>query len=226
MQSLKITANLISPLAGDAPMLDALLEKYAFSNNINNCAKLSKGMQLNKHDKLTYYMLEHVPLGEYTFKNGKRCYAVSSPIVDCVSDGVEHMSTRMDFNVLKDVVSQNDINKLAPVTGPYHPSFEPFRVRNVRKICWYANGHKRVLREWLKDIKQVGGYRAAGFGMVSGWDVEESGEYWLLAQNVLMRPVPVDEFDAETIYGAKMYYGAIVPPYWHPQRHMEILTPC
>lgn len=227
---LKITAFLSSPLAGDAPMLDAILEWYAFKTNFNDCSRLSKGMRLSKHDRLTYYMIELLPLDEFVFKGGKRCYCVSSPIIDAVSDGVEHYATRMDFSALKDRVSPSDVGKLAPATGPYHPSFEPFRVRAARAIVWYALGTKRYLKEWLSGIESIGSRTAAGFGAVSRWCVEDADEdFWLFSgpkKDVLMRPVPVEGFDIGFIQGARYDFGAIVPPYWHPQRQMEILRPC
>lgn len=228
-EPLKITALLSSPLAGEAPMLDALLERYAFIHNICECAKLSKGIQLNSHDALKYYMIELVPLEEHTFKCGKRCYCVSSPIVDVAHETVEHYSTRMDFNALKSRVI--DVSKIKTDVGPYAPTFEPFRVRTVRGVSWYARGEKRYIKKWLSDIKYIGSRTSAGFGAVSEWIVESTDQdYWITANGadkpVLMRPVPIDEFSTDDIYGAQVYYGAIVPPYWHPQRQMEILRPC
>lgn len=231
-EPLLITASLCSPLAGDAPMLDAILERYAFIHNINNCESLSKGAQLNTHDTLKYYMIESVPLAVHTFKNGKRCYCVSFPIVDYKKDETEHFSTRMDFNTLKNIVSEKDINKLRQNTGAYAPTFEPFRVRAASQIKWYANGTKSYLSKWLNSIKYIGSRTSSGFGRVSQWSVEACDhDFWMMAsckdkKPVLMRSIPKDEMNIDEIDGAMLYFGALVPPYWHPQRQMEILKPC
>ena len=90
-----IRAWLASPLAGDAPMLDAILEYHAFSHNIDGCEALSAGYcgQLHKHDPVTYDMLDCVPLARHKFLCGEMCYCVSSPIVDCVHEKGRHLSS-------------------------------------------------------------------------------------------------------------------------------------
>lgn len=220
-----IRAWLASPLAGDAPMLDAILERHAFVHDIDGCSALSVGRQLNTHDPLAYDMLECVPLARHTFACGQTCYCVSSPIVDCVYETTEHFVRRADYAELKDRVKKTELAKLRQVTGPYSPSFEPHRVRTVQTVAWYATGDKDVLRKWLADVKHIGGKTGAGYGIVDKWTVEAAPDYWMTADGVLMRPVPRYAFP-DAPKGARPYFGAIKPPYWHPQRQMEIWKPC
>lgn len=225
-RSLIIKAWLASPLAGEAPMLDAILECYAFTHNIDGCEALSSGYcgQLHKHDPVTYDMLDCVPIDKHTFGDGNTCYCVSSPIVDAVYETTDHFSTRMDYAALKDRVKKPDIVKLRQVTGPYTPSYEPHRSRTVRAVAWYARGDAARLREWLNHIESIGSLRASGYGIVDMWTVAAAPDYWLVADGVLMRPIPATEMP--DVKGARPYFGAIKPPYWHPQRQMEVLRPC
>lgn len=224
-----IKAWLASPLAGEAPMLDAILERHAFIHNINGCAALSAGRQLNSHDPITYDMLDCVPLAQQLFACGEKCYCVSSPIVDGVCETTEHFVRRADYATLKGRIKPTEIAKLRQTTGPYAPSFEPHRVRTVRAIAWYARGDVPLLKDWLSHIGHIGGKTAAGYGIVDRWEVEELGasmfDAWYLQDGVLMRPVPIAVFN-EAPKGAKPYFGAIKPPYWHPMRQMEIWKPC
>lgn len=222
-EPLLITAWLASPLAGEAPMLDAILERHAFIKDIDGCAALSAGRQLNTHDPLTYDMLDCVPLERHTFANGETCYCVSSPIVDSAHETTEHFVRRADFAELKDRVK--DVAKLRQVMGPYSPSFEPHRVRTARAVAWYARGNAAKLRVWLDGVKHIGGKTAAGYGIVEFWSIDPSPDYWMTADGVLMRPVPATAF-RDAPKGARPYFGAIKPPYWHPMRQMEIWKPC
>lgn len=226
-EPLIIKAWLASPLAGDAPMLDAILEYHAFTHNIDGCEALSAGYcgQLHKHDPVTYDTLGCVPLERHTFPGGETCYCVSSPIINCVSETTDHFATRMDYNELKGRVRRQDVARLRQITGPYMPSFEPHRSRTVRAVAWYARGDAEKLRKWLCHIDAVGGLRASGYGIVDAWTVDPAPDYWMTANGVLMRPVPRSAFQ-ETPKGARPYFGAIKPPYWHPQRQMEIWKPC
>lgn len=222
-EPLQITAWLASPLAGEAPMLDAILERYAFMHDIDGCSALSAGRQLNSHDPITYDMLDCVPLGRHTFPGGETCYCVSSPIVSCAHESTGHFVRRADFAELKGRVRETA--KLRQVTGPYAPSFEPHRERTVRAISWYARGDAEPLRAWLADVKHIGSKTAAGYGIVDRWLVSPAPDYWMLADGVLMRPVPASALPADT-KGARPFFGAIKPPYWHPMRQMEIYRPC
>ena len=220
-----VKAWMASPIAGEAPMLDAILERHAFVNDINGCSALSVGRQLNTHDALTYDMLECVPLARHKFLCGETCYCVSSPIVDCANETTEHFVRRADYAELKNRVKPSETAKLRQVTGPYSPSFEPHRVRTVRAVAWYVLGDMDALREWLADIKHIGGKTSAGYGIVDRWTVEPAPDYWMVADGVLMRPVPASTF-RDAPKGARPYFGAIKPPYWHPMRQMEIWKPC
>lgn len=220
-----IRAWMTSPLAGEAPMLDAILERHAFVHDIDGCTALSTGRQLNAHDPLTYDMLDCVPLARHTFPGGDTCYCVSSPIVDCVRETTEHFVRRADYTELKGRVKKSELSKLRQVTGPYTPSFEPHRVRTVRSIAWYALGDMGTLREWLADVRHIGGKTGAGYGIVDAWTVDPAPDYWYIADGVLMRPVPMSAF-RNAPKGARPYFGAIKPPYWHPMRQMEIWKPC
>lgn len=224
-EPLIIIAWLVSPIAGDAPMLDAILERYAFQHDIDGCSALSAGRQLNTHDALTYDMLDCVPLEKHTFPHGETCYCVSSPIVDTRHECTEHYVRRADFAELSHRICQKELAKLRQTTGPYAPSFEPHRVRTASCVCWYARGDAARLREWLKDIKHIGGKTAAGYGIVDMWTIDTAADAWLLASGILMRPAPASAFD-EPPQGCRPYFGAIKPPYWHPMRQMEIYKPC
>jgi CRISPR type IV-associated protein Csf3 len=149
--------------------------------------------------------------------------------VDGVCETTEHFVRRADYATLKGRIKPTEIAKLRQTTGPYAPSFEPHRVRTVRAIAWYARGDVQLLKDWLSHIGHIGGKTAAGYGVVDRWGVEELGasmsDAWYFLDGVLMRPVPIAVFD-EAPKGAKPYFGAIKPPYWHPMRQMEVWKPC
>jgi hypothetical protein len=108
--------------------------------------------------------------------------------------------------------------------------YRPVRTRCIDRMIWFAVGDKLEIEALLRKIPSIGGDRARGYGRVASWLVDDFPyDYSLTADNggpVLMRRVPSVFAELNPgLRGARTTFGACQPPYYHPDRQMEILEP-
>lgn len=184
------------------------------------------------------------PIG-YTEVAGHIIPHASSPIVSHVHSDRHHYYHRrfpVDDSVrLCDPEEKSIITTTMGVNKSYRL---PLRVRLVEKVSWIVNGSRRELAKLLKGVTSIGRKRSHGWGMVSAnatsdpvrvlsWDVRPDpplhGCWWYAPHPdgpVLMRPMRCGDHVPNGIIGAKRDYAACSPPYWHPDRFTEVITPC
>jgi len=221
----KITAYLCSPLVGEPPMLDAIMEW-----------ELAKRMGMEHHRKLTRNV--HLsslkrPLIPVARKDvpGGQVYQCSSPIMPGdVPEWVEHLNKRLDTNKAALRLSDKQRKSLLTASGPYKMRHVPMRIRLVDRIVWFVRGDRKEINKILKSIPALGKLRHYGYGLVSRWEYEEvEANNALFANNkgklVLMRPLPLNAAVECGAGGYKQSFGSCDPPYWHPDRYMDIAVP-
>jgi len=92
-------------------------------------------------------------------------------------------------------------------------------------VRWYARGDKAAVEQLLQLVTHLGKRHAAGTGRIGRWEVteiEEDRSIWWDGR--LMRPVPIEEVDAN--HGRyDVGFESFRPPYWHRGRYVECAVP-
>ena len=216
--NLKVTAEIISPVAGDIPILDSLLEYQSATLNCFN-------MHLTRQDPLP----EEIPLPVLRRKmNGINIAECSSPIYNTEYEYHEYLNKSIDLKLAPLLSKKNRIN-IDPGSGAYKSWRLPIRVKIINEIIWFCNGNAKGIKSLLKGIKSVGELRKVGYGRISKWNVQEidNNYSWYAGDApVLMRPLPLCHELPAKLTGFRRYFGACKAPYWHPENQMEIVIPC
>lgn len=219
---LKVTCFLSSPIAGDIPMLDSIIE-WEMAH------RLGKGQSIQRDKPAPPYGEIVVPYLRQSI-GGISIPCCSSPIIESCQDGLEYFAKRIATEH-SHLLSENH-KRMVPTGNGYLKSYRlPLRTRDCRKIVWFLRGNRRVIRKILQAIVSLGKKRSFGYAQVEKWVVEQIDDDWSWFAKtsngtVLMRPLPLcDELPTDLI-GAKRDFGATQSPYWHPDRYLERVVPC
>lgn len=222
IDGLLVKARLGSPLAGDPPMLDGLL--------VDQLAGAQGFGRFGRSDP--------IPPGEVGVPIGRgRFGGVSVPLASSPIFAATAGTDRHEYYVKK--LSVENAGLLAPdrrlkisVSGGDFKSYRlPLRVRIVPVVAWFAVGDRKRTLAVLRRIASIGNKRSQGYGRVAEWTIDRIDADWSWFGPsdhgaVLMRPLPAaGPFPADLI-GARPDFAACLPPYWHPDRFMEVLAPC
>ena len=221
----KVTAWLSSPLAGEPPYLDAILEgEMSFRLGVKHGQKLTRDTPLSEISRVP------VPLAKRTIA-GHDVYACSDPIIpDPISEWVDRSSKRIDSDYIALLLAPKERKSLGVSSGPYKMRYAPIRVRLIDRICWFFRGDKYEIRRILKSVLTIGQYRKIGYGIVRLWEYEETEkDFSIFAEsedgNILMKTIPSGG-ELVGVSGYRRSFGGAFPPYWHPETYMEIAVPC
>ena len=223
MANWRVVAELSSPLAGDPPYLDGLLE-HEMSQRHNKAMRLTRGMPAPPIGSV------HIPClrGEFAGVRGiPRC---SAPIVGPDTTRHEHFAKRI---AVEHSGLLRDDQRLVVATGnTWTKSYRlPIRVGIAKMVAWFVGGAKRRnIKSLLDSVTSIGFKRSQGYGRVARWVIEEvEHDYSWFADTphgrLLMRALPWHD-DIQQCIGWKRWCGAYAPPYWHPDRFAEIAIPC
>lgn len=237
MTPLKVTAHLAGPLAGDAPMLDAILERVMVRHlpailRTEHGHRHASTMAGRYNEPAARPGMVPIPLKRETI-GGWLVPRCSSPILPPSPDAperVEHYAKRLSVEHAADL-DPRDL-KIVNTTGGEFKSYRlPLRVRAVARVAWFCVGRGTEVRRRLKDIAAIGKKTSMGYGRVARWEVERVAEDWSwFAPSskgpVLMRPLPAGEHLPVGLQGARPWFGSCVPPYWQRSFFLEVVTPC
>jgi hypothetical protein len=221
----KATAWLSSPLAGEPPSLDTIIEwELSMRLGMKSHVKLTRDTPLSKIPPVP------IPLAKRTI-SGHDVYACSDPIIPPPSaEWVERVAKRIDTDMIAQLLAPEERKNIAVTSGPYKARYTPIRVRLVDRVCWFFRGDKYEIRRILKSVFAIGKYRGIGYGIIDKWEFEDMGEndYSIFAPGesgrILMKTIPSKNL--ENVSGYKVSFGGGKPPYWHPENYMEIAIPC
>jgi hypothetical protein len=224
MSNWKVTAIMSSPIAGDVPYLDGLLE-------FEMAQRQGKAYQVQRCEPCPPIGAIHIPClrGDCGEVRGiPRC---SAPIYTVAAERHEHFAKRIAVEHAS-LLSENQ--RLVVATGnSWTKSYRlPVHTRSIEKVVWFVGGSKRQsLRSLLKSVHSLGKKRSQGFGRVAEWDFEEVEHDWswfakVPEGTVLMRRLPFCEQLPKDLIGYKRTFGGVAAPLWHPDRQMEIVVPC
>lgn len=246
----KVTAHLASPLSGDAPQLDALMEYVAAQDAPRILEAAGKEVPDDVIRPVMDRGSDPPPPGMLPIPivrrdvDGWPVACCSSPILgEVVEEYSEYKNKRLDIGEtgrhLSEDARRKSIHYGTGHTKAYH---RPVRARVVQRVVWFAlavgfskgKGKTRSpqgeMRRWLKEIPAIGSDRQAGYGRVEEWKAETTEvEAWWWADQagtpVLMRCLPASAARDDSV-GGRLSRAAVCPPYWHPQRHVEAIVPC
>lgn len=221
----KISAYLRSPLAGDPPKMDAILEyELALRLGMKHARKLTRDVRLADVERVP------IPLARRTI-DSIDVYCCSDPILSPVlSEWTDHSAKRFDSDLIVLMLREDQRKNLLTSSGPYKSRFAPIRVRLVECVTWFARGDRKEINKLVKKIVALGKHRSIGYGLIDRWEYERMDEDYsifasLKGQRVLMKTLHVGDH-LEGVKGYTKYFGAAFPPYWHPENYREIAVPC
>ncbi len=227
-----VTAHLASPLAGDPPQLDALLEWVLSPFQEDFRHRQDAGLPHSRIDRQFPAPPQGkipLPLGRVWL--GKWLVAqASDPILPKAVETVDHVCKRI--SVENAVLLREDERKIVSTTNSWTKSYRlPLRVRTVPCVKWFVMANRRNLLKGLKHIGSIGKKVADGYGRVREWTAEAVGEDWSwfaphVDGVVLMRVLPIGDWLPSDLLGFRRHYGACSPPYWHSERFTEVVIPC
>lgn len=231
---LLIKAHLASPLAGEPPHLDSLLE-WALSLYHGRRAGGRPGYKVDRALPAPPQAEIPIPIGRrsVTGEDGQvwevaRC---SAPIL-ATAHADEHEYTNKRIAVELAGLLDPAARTVVATTNSWTKSHRlPMRVRRIEVVAWFAVGNRKAVRRSLKKVQAIGKKPSVGYGRVREWTVEriDQDHSWFAPSEVgpvLMRPLPVGAALPEGLIGCRRDFGSAVPPYFHPDRYTEIWSPC
>jgi hypothetical protein len=223
----RATAWLSSPLAGEPPALDAVLEwELSRRLGMRHHLKVTRGTPLSELPRVP------IPLAMRTM-SGHDVYCCSDPILPplLAPEWVERTSKRIDADLIALLLTPEERKSILTASGPYKMLYKPVRIRLVDRICWFFRGDRKEVNKLLKSVFSLGSHRGIGYGGIERWEYEDMGEndYSIFAPRhgkpVLMKTIPFGH-SLQNVTGYKKSFGGAFPPYWHPENHREIAVPC
>lgn len=226
MKAVKVVAVLANELAGAAPQLDALLVKA----------------RCRYHDSPAHERFDPAPPLDAMpptplhreWLAGWLVHRCSSPILVDTA-GERHSRVSQHFpRERSDLLASSERGTIATTNGAQKSYYLPIRKRLVDRVVWFAVVHdspSTLRRELKRSVSHLGQDRAHGAGRVAEWSVEECDDdlSWFAphpAGVVLMRQLPFGPHLPANLVGYRRDFNAVCPPYWHPGRMTEVVTPC
>lgn len=223
---LLVTAHLVTPLAGDAPRLDGVLE----------CAmslfhpKAVPGHKITRDGPAP--PMGAIPISVARERLGDWIVArCSDPILPaCELETVEHVAKKIAVENAD--LLRADRRLVVSTTNSWTKSYRlPLRIRPVDRVCWFAVGERKGVLRILRLVHAIGKKPSIGYGRVAKWTAEriDADLSWFAPSHegpVLMATLPVGGWLPEGLVGARRDYRTACPPYWHPERYAEVVVPC
>lgn len=225
--ALLVTARLVTPLAGDAPRLDGLLD-YAMS--LHHPRGVA-GHKILRDGPVPEVGSLPIPLLRRTL-GGWTVGACSDPILAPPSaEWVEYVNTRHSTENAG-MLRPEARTVMAVSSGPFKSYRIPLRIRLTACVRWFAVGDRRdILKLLRRECPSLGLKRSVGYGVVGEWSIEridEDRSWYAKAEQgtVLMATLPEGPWLPGDLIGARRDFRAVAPPYWHLARRAECVIPC
>lgn len=224
MRNWKVIAVMASPIAGDVPYLDGILENEM-------AQRQGKAGIVRRSDPAPRLGSIHLPLCRGNFAGVDYIPRCSGPIY--VGRDERHEYVHKRFSVENAAMLHPDERTKIAVGNSWTKNYRlPLKVVNAERVVWYVGGSKRrPLKSLLRSVHAIGKKRSDGYGRVLCWEFEEVEQDWSwfapsTAGMVLMRVLPFAETLFRDVVGYRRYFGGFAPPYWHPDRFLDIAVPC
>lgn len=222
MAFLKITAYIASPLAGDIPYLDSIIE-------FEMAKRQGLAKDIQRHEPAPAIDSVRIPIQRGEFAGVRGIPRCSAPIVRAESDRHEHFAKRIAVEHASLLAPDRRLS--VAVGNSWTKSYRlPLRVINADRVVWFASGDRKGILRALRGVDGIGKKRSYGYGRVTHWEAESvyTDSSWFGesdGQSVLMRVLPFDEELMRGVVGWKRWFGGFAPPYWHPDRMRDLACP-
>lgn len=240
LQHLKVTAHLVSPICGDVPMLDSLLE-WVMSFHMASIVATSNGHRHRIADRPRGEPVERpgaipIPIARRQLA-GVPVPLCSAPLFRADLDTADHLGKRLEIESC-DLLDGSGADVIPLTSGAYKSYYLPLRVRVVPQVVWFCScrwaqrgSPAPEVRRLLKRVDSIGKKTSIGYGQVARWEVEiiDRDLSWFAPHEdgqVLMRPLPVGHWLPGDLLGYRRDYGGYTPPYWQRSFWSEIVVPC
>lgn len=220
MNNFKITVYLSSPLAQEAPSLDALLE-YIISFKSGIAKKFTRSDKLEPIGNIRIPIIRK-KIGGYLIS---KC---SNPIYKYNRVDKDFLTKQLSTEHSK-WLEEKQRKNVSKKSGAYKSIRKPIKISYVDKIVWFCMAGKEI-KKLLKCINSIGSYKKIGYGLISSWEFEniDKDYSWYAEENgkkILMRTLPLCDELPKNLIGYRKSFGALAPPYWHRDRMTEIVEP-
>jgi hypothetical protein len=223
---LLVTARLATPLAGNAPRLDAVLESVMSLYH----AKGIPGHKITRDGPAP-------PLGALPISMARETLGpwpvakCSDPILGITrAETVEHVTKKLGVD--KADLLRESARLVVSTTNSWTKSYRiPLRVRVVDRVRWFAVGDRRAILKILRRVGSIGKKISVGYGRVAEWTVDRMDDDWSWfapsdGGPVLMATLPFGPWLPEGLVGVRRDFRSCCPPYWHLSRLTEVVVPC
>lgn len=221
---LLVTARLVSPLAGDAPQLDALLETMLAAIDAAGRGNLDRSQPAPPQANIPI-PIRRERIGPW------QVGLCSNPILSVpASESVGYVHKRIAVEHSGMLHPQSRV--VVATTNTWAKSYRlPLRERLVEFVKWFTVGDQREVLNVVRRVKFIGKKVSVGYGVVAEWTVDaiENDLSWYAPTEhgpMLMRTLPTGDWLPPSLVGFRKDFGAAVSPYWHPERYTEIVVPC
>ena len=213
MNVLRITARMSVEIASREQVhLDAILMAQS-----PDCPK----GRLTRFSPLSEIRNPPIPIADLDFE-GHRVPLCSSWIFDGdARAGLQHIVRRKD-----PIDVHHRAQTWTPSSGPEKNYMIPLPTVLAPTVTWICIGDPSRMPAALSRVRQIGTVRRHGYGVVLGWDVEEAddhppGRVLVSPDGRAMRFLPA----AWCTWAESLEYGAVQPPYWHPDLRVPRVRP-
>lgn len=224
MANWRVECTLSSPVAGELPMLDALLE-YEMSQRSGLAHRVLRG------DACPPAGAVHIPCLRGGLGGVNHIPRCSSPIAIDAPVTPEHFTKRLATEHAN-LLSDQQRHVVAIGNSTFKSYRLPLHTRRISKVVWFVGGAKRRnLLSLLDSVHSIGKKRSDGYGRVQSWEACEVEHDWSWFAptergTLLMRPLPWCDELPRGLIGYRRDFAGVLPPYWHPDRQMEVVVPC
>lgn len=129
------------------------------------------------------------------------------------------------FNVDHTVTKKK---RLPIMSGHYKSRMVSLPIISTKTVKFYVRGNIDECKWIFGSVPNLGKDRGKGFGEITSFSIEETPEDWsMFHDNIVMRPIPTNEYHIELIPGInlKTMNLTYAPPYWDTSRAQPCITP-
>lgn len=126
-------------------------------------------------------------------------------------------------------IKRRDEQDIEALAKPVHLGLGPAKNRMISlpivvtpTISWLLLGEAKTVRRFAERTRQIGSWRAQGYGIVTAWRAEYVEDWCAAAPTVLVSGGRAQRhLPASWCTVGQPVVGAYRPPYWHPARQAD-----
>lgn len=207
MQVLLLRAELETPISGTSPLhADGLLSAVhrgqstlTRASSIDDIVRIGDLRHPSRFLAVAHHLGHQIPLCSAARIDGELCR--------------ETLVRRKDARDIESLARKHDRG-----TGPGRDQMIPVPLRAASTVEWLCVGRRRDILSLCRNLHSLGSQRRHGWGVVKGWECEETDEEFSLVQDgIAIRHLPADW----CVSSDRSDVGCVEPPYWHSSMYVR-----